>query len=47
MISHFESIDALNRWNEEEKTLWIQERLTKKVHVALTQLLGSTTEAYS
>ena len=46
-ISHFESITVLNKWNEEEKTLWILVRLTEKAHVALTQLPGSTTEAYS
>ena len=46
-ISHLESIAALNKWNEEEKTLWIQVQLTEKVHMALTQLPGSTTQAYA
>ena len=46
-ISHFESIVALNKWNEEEKTLWIQVRLTEKVHMALMRFPGSTTQAYS
>ena len=46
-ITHFESIAALNQWNVEERTLWIQVRLTEKVHMALTRLPGSTTEAYS
>ena len=27
-ISHFESIAAINKWGEEEKSLWIQVRLT-------------------
>ena len=45
-ISHFESIAALNKWNEEEKTLWIRVQLTEKAHVALVRLPGSTTEAY-
>ena len=31
-ISHFESISANNNWNEEEKNLWVQVRLTGKAH---------------
>ena len=45
-INHFVSIAALNKWSEEEKTLWIWVRLTEKAHVALMQLTGSTTEAH-
>ena len=46
-INHFESIAALNKWSEEEKTLWIRVRLTEKAYVALMQLTGSTTGAHS
>ena len=35
-ISHFESISAINNWNEEEKNLWVRVRLTGKAHVGLT-----------
>ena len=42
-ISHFESIVAINKWSDEEKSLWIQVRLTEKAHVALTRLPNQTT----
>ena len=45
-ISHFESIAAINKWGEEEKSLWIQVRLTEKAHVALTRLPSETTQTY-
>ena len=45
-ISHFESIAALNKWGEEEKSLWIRVRLTEKAHVALTRLPSDTIQTY-
>ena len=45
-ISHFESIAAINKWGEEEKSLWIRVRLTEKAHVALTQLQSDTIQTY-
>ena len=45
-ISHFKSIAAINKWGEEEKSLWIQVRLTEKAHVALMQLPSKTTQTY-
>ena len=45
-ISHFESIAAINKWDEEEKSLWIQIRLTEKAHVALTRLPSETSQMY-
>ena len=45
-ISHFESIAAINKWGEEEKSLWIRVRLTQKAHVALTRLPSDTIQTY-
>ena len=45
-ISHFESIAAINKWGEEEKSLWIRVRLTEKAHVALTRLQSDTIQTY-
>ena len=39
-ISHFESITAINKWSDEEKSLWIQVQLTEKAQVALTSKQG-------
>ena len=45
-ISHFESIAAINKWGEEEKSLWIRVQLTQKAHVALTRLPSDTIQTY-
>ena len=45
-ISHFESVAAINKWNEEEKGLWIRVRLTEKAHMSLTLLTSDTPQMY-
>ena len=45
-ISHFESIAAINKWGEEEKSLRIRVRLTQKTHMALTRLPSDTIQTY-
>ena len=37
--NHFESVAALNKWNEEEQTLWLHVCLTGKAQTAFKQLL--------
>ena len=36
-LDHFESIAALNKWNKEEKTLWLHVCLTGKAQTAFKQ----------
>ena len=36
-ISHFESVSAVNGWMDGDKLLWIQLRLTGKVHLVYTR----------
>ena len=36
-ICHFESVSAVNGWNDEDKLLWIRVRLMGKAHVVYTQ----------
>ena len=45
-ISHFESMSAINNWNEGEKNLWVRVRLMGKAHVVLTRLLDEATQTY-
>ena len=33
-VSHFESVAAINGWNEAEKLLWFRAHVTGKAHVA-------------
>ena len=46
-ISHFEGIAVLNKWKEEEKSLWLRIRLTDKAHVALNRLPNDAHQSYS
>jgi len=46
-ISHFESVAAVNKWNDDDKLLWLRVRLTGKAHMALTQLSHKIQQSYS
>ena len=43
-LDHFEGIAALNKWKEEEKTLWLRVRLTGKAQTAFKQLPAAVRE---
>ena len=46
-ISHFEAIAAINKWTEDDKSLWLKVRLTDKAHVALTRLPNDAHGSYA
>ena len=46
-ISHFEGIAAINKWTEDDKSLWLKVRLTDKAHVALTRLPNDAHGSYA
>ena len=46
-ISHFEGIAAINKWTDNDKSLWLKVRLTDKAHMALTRLPNNANESYA
>ena len=45
-ISYFESVAVVNKWNDNDKLLWLRVRLTGKAHVAFDQLAHKMQESY-
>ena len=47
LISHFESVTAVNKWSDCEKLPWLRVRLTGKAHVAFDQLTPEAQQSYA
>ena len=45
-INHFESIAAINGWNEEKKLVWLKVRLTGRALLAFRKFSMTTKESY-
>jgi len=43
---HFESVAAVNHWDDREKVLWLRVVLKGKAHVAYKRLLHETRKSY-
>ena len=46
-VSHFESVAAINGWNETEKLLWLQAHMIGKAHVAYQYFTPETRNSYT